>query len=111
MKVRAESKDVGFSPQKARLVVDLVRGKKVDEALAILRLLRTPIARTVTKVIKSAAANAENNYQINPSDLKIVAISANKGHTIKRFRPQSRGRQSPILKRNSHITVFVTEEE
>lgn len=111
MRVRAESKDAGFSPQKARLVVDLVRGKKVDEALAILRFLKTPIARTVAKVIKSAAANAENNYQMNPSELKVVSISADKGHTLKRFRPQSRGRHSPILKRSSNITVFVAEEE
>jgi large subunit ribosomal protein L22 len=111
MKVRAESKDVGISPQKTRLVVDLVRGKKVDEALTILKFLRTPIARAVAKVIKSAAANAENNFQMSPSELKIVSISADQGHTLKRFRPQSRGRTSPILKRSSHITVLVAEEE
>lgn len=110
MRVRAEAKDIGVSPQKARLVVDLVRGKKVDEALTILKFLRTPIARAVAKVIKSAVANAEN-FQMNPSELKIVSISANQGHTFKRFRPQSRGRTSPILKRSSHITVFVAEEE
>jgi len=109
--VRAEAKDIGVSPQKARLVVDLVRGKKVDEALAILKFLRTPIARAVAKVIKSAAANAENNFQMNPAELKIVSISANQGHTLKRFRPQSRGRTSPILKRSSYISVLVAEEE
>lgn len=111
MRVRAEAKDVGISPQKAGLVVDLVRGKKVDEALTILRFLRTPIARVVAKVIKSAAANAENNFQMTPSDLRIVSISANQGHTLKRFRPQARGRMSPILKRSTHIVVLVAEEK
>lgn len=111
MRVRAEAKDVGISPQKAGLVVDLVRGKKVDEALTILRFLRTPIARVVAKVIKSAAANAENNFQMTPSDLRIVSISANQGHTLKRFRPQARGRTSPILKRSTHIVVLVAEEK
>ncbi|MEA3441899.1 MAG: 50S ribosomal protein L22 [Chloroflexota bacterium] len=110
MKVKAAAKDVGISPQKVRLVVDMVRGKKVDEALTILNFVPTPTAKAVAKVIKSAAANAENNFQMSPADLKIIAISADKGHTLKRFRPQSRGRISPILKRSSHITVFVDEE-
>jgi len=110
MKVKATAKDVGISPQKVRLVVDMVRGKKVDEALTILNFVPTPTAKAVAKVIKSAAANAENNFQMPPADLKIIAISADKGHTLKRFRPQSRGRISPILKRSSHITVFVDEE-
>lgn len=111
MQVRAEAKDVGISPQKVRLVIDLVRGKKVDEALAILKFLSTPAARAVAKVIKSAAANAENNFQMTPPELKIVSISADQGHTLKRFRPQARGRINPILKRSSHITVFVAEEK
>jgi len=111
MKVRAIAKDVGISPQKARLVVDMVRGKKVDEALTTLSFLPTPTAKAVAKVIKSAAANAENNFEMSPADLKITDIFADKGHTMKRFRPKSRGRISPILKRSSHITVFVSEEE
>ena len=110
MKVRAVAKDVGISPQKVRLVIDMVRGKKIDEALTVLKFLPTPTARAVAKVIKSAAANAENNFQMSPADLKIVDIFADQGHTLKRFRPQSRGRISPILKRSSHITVFVAEE-
>jgi large subunit ribosomal protein L22 len=111
MKVKAIAKDVGISPQKARLVINMVKGKKVDEALTILRFLPTPTAKVVAKVIKSAAANAENNFQMSPADLKITDIFADQGHTLKRFRPQSRGRISPILKRSSHITVFVAEEE
>ena len=111
MRVRAVAKDIGISPQKVRLVVDMVRGKKVDEALTILKFLPTPSAKAVAKVIKSAAANAENNFQMSPTDLRISDIFADQGHTLKRFRPQARGRVSPILKRSSHITVFVEERE
>ena len=111
MRIKAVAKDVGISPQKARLVINMVNGKKVDEALSILSFLPTPTAKAVAKVIKSAAANAENNFQLSPAALKIGSISADKGHILKRFRPQSRGRISPILKRSSHITVFVEEEQ
>jgi len=111
MKVKAVAKDVGISSQKVRLVINTVRGRKVDEALAILKFSPTPTAKAVAKVIKSAAANAENNFQMSPADLKITDIFADQGHTLKRFRPKARGRVSPILKRSSHITVFVAEEE
>ncbi len=110
MKVRAISKDVGISPRKVKLLVDMVRGKKVDDALDILKFAPTPAAQAVAKVIKSASANAENNYHMVPSELKIVYITANEGHTLKRYRPQARGRISPMLRRSSHITVFVSEE-
>jgi large subunit ribosomal protein L22 len=111
MKVRAVAKDVGISPQKVRLVINMVRGRKVDEALTILSFLPTPTAKAVAKVIKSATANAENNFQMSSADLKIADIFIDQGHTLKRARPKSRGRISPILKRSSHITVFVNEEE
>jgi len=111
MKVRAVAKDVGISPRKVRLVVNMVRGKKINEALAILSFSPTPTAKAVAKLIKSAAANAENNFQMSPAELRITDIFADPGHTLKRFRPQSRGRASPILKRSSNITVLVTEEE
>ena len=111
MKVRAVAKDVGISPQKVRLVINMIRGRKVDEALTILHFSPTPTATAVAKVIKSAAANAENNFQMLPAELRITDIFADQGHTLKRFRPQSRGRVSPILKRSSNITVFVEEEE
>jgi large subunit ribosomal protein L22 len=107
VKVRAVAKDIGISPRKVRLVIDMVRDKKVDEALTILKFLSTPSAKAVAKVIKSAAANAENNFQMSPTDLRISDIFADQGHTLKRFRPKARGRVSPILKRSSHITVFV----
>ncbi len=110
MEVRAIARDTGISPRKVRLLVDMVRGKKVDEALTLLRFAPTPTAQVVAKVIKSAAANAENNYQMTPSDLKIVSIFADEARTLKRFRPRARGRVSPILKRSSHITVTVAEQ-
>jgi large subunit ribosomal protein L22 len=65
----------------------------------------------VAKLVKSAAANAENNYQMDPVDLKIVSIFADEARTLKRFRPRARGRATPILKRSSHITVVVSEKE
>ncbi len=111
MKVRAVSRGVGIPPQKVRLVVDLVRGKPVDEALSVLRFVPTSAAKVVAKTIKSAAANAENNYQMTPANLSIVEIYADAGRMLKRFRPQARGRISPILKRTSHITVYVDEKE
>ena len=110
MKVSAIAKDVGYPPRKVKLIVDMVRGKQVDEALTILRFLPTPAARSVAKVIKSAVSNAENNYEMTPADLIIVDIFANEGHTMKRYRPQGRGRINPILKRSTHIVVSVSEE-
>ncbi len=111
MEVKAMAKNTGVSPRKVRLLVDLVRGKKVEEALIILRFTPSPTARIVAKVIKSAAANAENGFQMSPSDLKIITIFADEAPTLKRFRPRSRGRVSPILKRSSHITVIVAGQE
>jgi len=111
MEVRAVAKDTGISPRKVRLLVDMVRGKKVDEALTILRFAPTPTARVVAKVVKSAAANAENNFQMSPSDLKIVNVFADGARSLKRFRPRARGRVSHIVKRSSHITVIVAEME
>ena len=111
MEVRAIVKDTGVSPRKVRPLVDMVRGKKVDEALTMLRFAATPTARVVAKVVKSAAANAENNFQMSPSDLEIVTIFADEARTLKRYRPRARGRAGHILKRSSHITVIVAERE
>ena len=111
MEVRAVAKNTGVSPRKVRLLIDMVRNKKVDEALTLLRFTPSPTARVVVKVIKSAAANAESVFQMSSSDLKIVRIFADKAETSKRFRPRARGRASPILKRSSHITVIVAEQE
>jgi large subunit ribosomal protein L22 len=109
MKVKAIAKDIRISPRKVKLVADTVRGKKVEEALNMLKFTPTPAAIAVAKVIKSAAANAENNYHMEPSELKVTEIMTNEGHVFKRFRPQARGRVNPILKRTTHIRVFVSE--
>ena len=109
MEVRAISKDTGVSSRKMRLLVNMVRGMRVDEALNVLRFAPTPNAVIVAKTIKSAAANAENNFQMTPSDLKIVKITADEARTLKRFRARARGRANQILKRSSHITVVVSE--
>jgi len=111
MEVSAVAKDTGISPRKVRPWVDMVRGKKVDEALTILKFAPSPAARVVAKVVKSAAANADNNFQMSPSDLKIVNIFADEAQTLKRQRPRARSRVASILKRSSHITVIVSEQE
>lgn len=110
MEVRAVAKDIGISSRKVRPLADMIRGKTVDEALTLLKFASSPTARVVAKVVKSAAANAENNFQTSP-DLKIVSIFVDEAPTLKRFRPRARGRVSPILKRSSHITVVVAEQE
>ena len=111
MEVKASARQIRVSPRKVRLTLDAIRGRKVDEALAVLRFLPQPVARTVAKVVKSAAANAENNYQMLSAELRIVRAYADEGRTTKRWRPRARGRASPLLKRSSHITVVVEEEE
>lgn len=111
MQVKSVFKNTGVSPRKVRLVVNMVRGRKVNEALDILKFAPTPCARLVAKAVKSAAANAENNHQLLMADLKIVKITADAAPFLKRHRARSRGRVSPILKRSSHITVVVDELE
>lgn len=110
MPVRAVTTNTGLSVKKIKPVIDLVRGKNVDEALNILRFLPSPVAVSVAKVVKSAAANAENELMARTSDLKIVEIYANEGPRVKRFRARARGRVSRITRRNSHITVVVDEQ-
>jgi large subunit ribosomal protein L22 len=111
MEVRAIVKNTGIPPMKARFLIDMVRGKSVAEALRLLEFTPTPSAKVVAKVIKSAAANAENTFQLPTEDLRVVRIFADEARTLKRFRARSRGRVSPILKRSSHITVFVAGQE
>ena len=111
MEVRARAKDTGTSPRKVRLVIDLVRGKKVTEALDMLRFVPSPAAKIVANTVKSAAANAEKNYSLPFTDLKISKIFADGAPMMKRYRPRSRGRAGSIHKRSSHITVVVQEKE
>jgi large subunit ribosomal protein L22 len=109
MRVKAVNKYVRSSPRKARLVADLVRGKKVGDALAILRFTNKAVAEEIAKTVSSAAANAENNYELDRDDLYVAAIYADDGPTFKRIRAASRGRANRINKRTSHITVIVDE--
>ena len=111
MEVKAVSRDTGVSARKLRLLIELIKGKPVAEALAILRFAPSSSARLIAKVVKSAAANAENNFQMTPSDLKITKIYADDAPMAKRFQPRARGRADRILKRSSHITVVVAEQE
>ncbi len=111
MRVKAIAKNIHVSARKMRPLVNVVRGKKVDEALIVLKFMPTPKAQVIAKVVKSAAANAENNFQMTAADLKIVDIYADEARTLKRYRPRSRGRASPIGKHFSHITVIVAEKE
>lgn len=108
--VRAIAREIGASPKRLKPIVDLVRGKPVDEALDTLNLLPSPWAKTVAKVVKSAAANAENNLLMDPDNLVIVSIVADGARSLKRFRPRARGRMGRITKRSSHITVVVDQE-
>ncbi|MBM4465286.1 MAG: 50S ribosomal protein L22 [Chloroflexi bacterium] len=109
--VRAVIKYVPMSPRKVRLVVDQVRGRAVDEALAILKFTPKAAARPVAKVIESAIANAKENYGLAREDLYISQICADGGPTHKRWMAGARGRAKPILKRTSHITVVLEEME
>ena len=111
MDVHAIAKNVRVAPSKVRLLADMVRGKKVDVALNMLLFTPTPTARAVAKTIKSAAANAEKGFQMSPEVLYISKIYVDEGMTMKRYRSAARGRVSPVLKRSSHITVVVTEQE
>jgi large subunit ribosomal protein L22 len=89
----------------------MVRGKRVDEALTLLKFTPTPKAKVVAKLVQSAVANAENVFQMDPADLRIVSIFADEAPGMRRYRPRARGRVSPIRKRSSHITVIVSEQE
>ena len=111
MVVTAKAKDTGISVKKLLPILDLVRGKKTEEALNMLRFLPSPAAARVAKVVASAVANAENELLARPSELRIVQIFANEGPRTKRFRARARGRVAKIIRRNSHITVVVDEEE
>ena len=109
MEVNATAKYLRVSARKARLVIDLIRGKSVAQATAI--LMQTPKAASepVLKLLKSAAANAENNHQMDPEKLYVSACYANPGPIIKRIMPRAQGRAYRINKRTSHVTIAVSE--
>ena len=108
--VRASASYVAISAQKARLVVDLVRGKKADDALNLLKYTPKNAAQAVYKVVRSAIANAEENANLNRSDLVISEAYVDEAPTRKWRRFGARGRFKPLLRRSSHITIVVSEK-
>ncbi len=110
MEARAVAKYIRISPYKARLVVDLIRGKPVSEALSILTFTPKKAAKLVKKVLESAIANAEHNYQMDPDRLYVKRAFVDEGPRLKRIWPRAFGRASRILKRTSHITIVVEEK-
>lgn len=108
---RAVAKYIRIAPRKVRLVVDLIRGKRVDEALAILKFTPRGASPVVEKVLKSAIANAENNHNMDGEALYVKEIFVDGGPTLKRFHPRAQGRAFSIMKRTSHITVVVAEKK
>jgi large subunit ribosomal protein L22 len=109
MEVNAQVKYVGMSAQKVRLVVDLVRGVKAQTALNTLKYLPNAAAKSVYKVVRTAIANAEENFGLNPADLVITKAFVDEGPTRKWRRFGARGRFKPVLRRSSHITIVVAE--
>ena len=111
MLVRAKVSNIRVSPRKARLVVDAVRGKRVMDAIAIAKFLPQRTAEDVEKLLRSVAANAENNYDLDPEDLWIKAIYADDGPSYRRFKAKARGRVGRIKRRTCHITVVAEDRE
>jgi large subunit ribosomal protein L22 len=111
MEVKASARYLRMAPRKVRIVVDLVRGKAVGDALAILRNTPKAASPLVEKVLISAVANAEHNFEIKPDNLFVSQVFVDQGPTLKRFKPRARGMASKILKKTSHITLMVSEKQ
>ena len=113
MQTRAIAKNVGHPPRKVRRVTDAIKGRRVTEALAILRFLPNMPAKAVYDVVASAAANAENNYSVDPAELWVInalADEGRKGRQSKRFRARPHGRATMIRRRATHITIYVSDD-
>ena len=107
---RAVAKYVRVSPRKVQIVIDLIRGKQVDDALAILMYTPKSAAPVVEKLLNSAIANAENNLEMNRDDLYVAEVYANQGPTLKRYWARSHGRADLIKKHTSHITIVLDQK-
>ena len=108
MSARATAKNVRVSPRKARFVIDMIRGKKADIAIAQLNILRNRAAQPVMKVLQSALANADQtNPDADVDEYRVIAAYVDEGKTLRRFRPRAMGRATTIRKRSSHITLEV----
>ena len=110
METRAVAKYIRITPCKVRIVLDLIRGKNVAEAFAILKFTPKAGADVVEKVLRSAVANAENNFDMDADKLFVKTAYADQGPTLKRIHPRSRGQAFKILKRTSHVTIVVDEK-
>ena len=110
MQATAYARYIRIAPRKVQLVMDLIRGKQVGEAVAILRHTPKAASPIVEKLLNSAVANAEHNYSLDPNKLIVTEAFVTQGPTIKRFRPRAQGRASRINKRTSHITLAVSEK-
>jgi large subunit ribosomal protein L22 len=111
MRVSATARYLRGSTRKTRLVTQAIKGKKVEDAAAILRFMPQKAAADVARVLKSATSNAENNHSLSAEDLVIVDAVANGGPMIKRFQPRAQGRAFPIHKPMTHITIVVADQE
>jgi large subunit ribosomal protein L22 len=111
VEVKAVAKYIRISPRKARQVVDLIRGKSIAEASAILKMVPNRAKETVIKVLNSAVANAEHNANMNRDNLVVAKVYVDQGPTLKRFKPRAMGRADHMLRRTSHVTVVVSERE
>jgi large subunit ribosomal protein L22 len=109
--VRASSRYVRVAPRKARLVADQVRGLHIDRARALLQFSPRGAAQDISKLIESAASNAENNHDLVADEMRIAEITVDEGPTLRRFRPRALGRATRINKRTSHIAVALSPEE
>lgn len=110
MRVSATLRHARIAPQKCRLVADTIRGKTVANAKQILDFMPKKGAKIVRKVLMSAIANAEHNHAADIDELKVATINVNEAPRLKRFRASAKGRASPRLRRNSHITIHVADE-
>ena len=110
MKVTSTLRYARISPQKTRLIIDMIRGSNVLKAMKLVQFLPQKAAKIVRKILDSAVANAENNFGLDIDDLKVTQAFVNEAPTLKRFRARARGRGTRILKRNSHITIEISDE-
>jgi large subunit ribosomal protein L22 len=111
MNARAQARFIRESPYKVRRVLDLVRGLPVDEAQTVLKFTNRKAADAIGKVLASAVANAEHNFALDADELHVSEAFADEGPTLKRWRPRARGRATQILKRTSHITIIVADDQ
>lgn len=109
MEAKAIARHIRITPRKVRIVMDLIRGKNVGEAFAILKYTPKVASEVLEKVLKSAVANAEHNYDMNADNLYVATAYVDQGPTLKRIHPRSRGQAFKILKRTSHVTIVVKE--